>query len=182
MQLIAGSTAKKYNIRKARGGGYWEDRYHATAVESGDHLLRCMIYIDLNMVRTGVVRHPKEWADCGYHEIFEPRTRYKILDQGSLLACLKFDNQNYMRSVYAQMITEALNEDRLMRDDKWTTSIAVGEEVYVNAVKEELKPRMRRVESSQIDDDAWGLQVRESESTYGEECLSFFWDDLPSEK
>ena len=30
---------------------FWEDRYHATAIESDDHLHRCLVYIDLNMVR-----------------------------------------------------------------------------------------------------------------------------------
>jgi len=33
----------------------------ATAIESGDHLLRCIVYIDLNMVRAGVVNHPSDW-------------------------------------------------------------------------------------------------------------------------
>jgi hypothetical protein len=33
MQLIAGRTAQEYNQRKARGGAFWEDRYHATAIE-----------------------------------------------------------------------------------------------------------------------------------------------------
>jgi len=36
-------------------------RYHATAVESGGHLTRCMVYIDTNMVRAGVVSHPAMW-------------------------------------------------------------------------------------------------------------------------
>jgi len=55
MQLIAGRTGQDYNRRKARRGAFWEDRYHATAVESGEHLARCLVYIDLNMVRAGVV-------------------------------------------------------------------------------------------------------------------------------
>jgi hypothetical protein len=37
-----------------------EDRYHATAVQADEHLYRCMIYIDLNMVRAGVVNHPEK--------------------------------------------------------------------------------------------------------------------------
>jgi len=48
MQLVAGRTGQEYNQRKDRKGAYWEDRYHATAVESGDHLTRCMVYIDTN--------------------------------------------------------------------------------------------------------------------------------------
>jgi putative transposase len=42
MKLVAGRTGQEYNQRKNRRGAYWEDRYHATAVESGDHLAKCM--------------------------------------------------------------------------------------------------------------------------------------------
>jgi len=42
MQLIAGRTAQEYNQRKARGGAFWEDRYHATAIEIDEHLVRCL--------------------------------------------------------------------------------------------------------------------------------------------
>ena len=51
MQLIAGRTAQECNQRKDRQGAFWEDRYHATAIEADEHLHRCLIYIDLNMVR-----------------------------------------------------------------------------------------------------------------------------------
>jgi Transposase IS200 like len=51
MQLIAGRTAQEYNQRKDRQRAFWEDRYHATAIEADEHLHRCLIYIDLNMVR-----------------------------------------------------------------------------------------------------------------------------------
>lgn len=57
MQLIDGRTGQEYNQRKSRKGAFWEDRYHATAIEGDDHLFRCMVYIDLNMVRTGIVSH-----------------------------------------------------------------------------------------------------------------------------
>ena len=60
MQLIAGRTGQKYNQRKSRKGAFWEDRYHVTAVESGNYLIQCLIYIDMNMVRAGVVKHPSE--------------------------------------------------------------------------------------------------------------------------
>ena len=49
IQLIAGRTAQEYNQRKSRKGAFWEDRYHATAVEGDEHLIQCifgMIYID----------------------------------------------------------------------------------------------------------------------------------------
>jgi putative transposase len=58
MQLIAGRTAQEYNHRKRRQGAFWEDRYHATVIEIDEYLNRCLVYIDLNMVRAGVVNHP----------------------------------------------------------------------------------------------------------------------------
>lgn len=75
MQLIEGRTAQLYNRRKGRGGAFWSDRYHATAVQSGEHLARCVAYIDLNMVRAGVVAHPSQWEVGGYHEIQRARKR-----------------------------------------------------------------------------------------------------------
>ena len=79
MQLIAGRAGQEYNQRKNRNGAFWEDCYLATAVEAGQHLIQCMVYIDLNMVRTGVVTHPSEWPFSGYNEIQNPRQRYSLL-------------------------------------------------------------------------------------------------------
>ena len=70
--LVAGRTAQEFNRRKRRKGAFWEDRYHSTAIETGEHLLRCMVYIDLNMVRARVVDHPSKWSHGGYNEIQTP--------------------------------------------------------------------------------------------------------------
>ena len=43
IKLIAGRTGQEFNQRKARKGAYWEDRYHATAIEDGDHLIKCIV-------------------------------------------------------------------------------------------------------------------------------------------
>ena len=69
IQLIAGRTGQQYNQRKQRTGAYWEDRYHATAVESDEHLMQCMVYMALNMVRAGVVKHPEQAATMRYRPL-----------------------------------------------------------------------------------------------------------------
>ena len=79
IQLIAGRTGQEYNQRKRRHGVFWEDRYHATAVEADEHLHRCLVYIDLNMVRAGVIRYPSDWAWSGYREIQNPPKRYGVV-------------------------------------------------------------------------------------------------------
>jgi putative transposase len=55
MPLIAGRSGQAYNRRKGRKGAFWEDRYHATAIESGEHPWRCLVVVDLNMGRGGVL-------------------------------------------------------------------------------------------------------------------------------
>ncbi|MFZ7127533.1 MAG: transposase [Desulfobacterales bacterium] len=62
IQLLAGRTGQESNQRKRCKGAFWEDRYLATAIEAGEHLLRCVVFIGLNMVRVGVVALPREWA------------------------------------------------------------------------------------------------------------------------
>ncbi len=69
MQLITGRTAQEYNQRKGRQGAFWEDRYHATAVDTEGYLARCLVYIDLNMVRAGAVAHPRDWDAGGYPSV-----------------------------------------------------------------------------------------------------------------
>ena len=71
IQLVAGHTAQQYNERKLRKGEFLQeqDRYHATTIESGKHLVRCLIYLDLNIVRAGVVDDTGCWAFGGYNEI-----------------------------------------------------------------------------------------------------------------
>jgi len=51
IKLLAGRTGQEFNQRKSRKGAFWEDRYHATAVESGEHLFQCLVYIDLHPVK-----------------------------------------------------------------------------------------------------------------------------------
>jgi putative transposase len=60
---------------------YWEDRYFATAMDADDYLARCLIYIDMNIVRAGVVTHPGKWKHSAYHEIQSPPKRYRIIDR-----------------------------------------------------------------------------------------------------
>src|SRR4030043_2134088 len=88
IQLIAGRTGQEFNQRKSRKGAYWEDRYHATAVETDRHLIQCLVYMDLNMVRAGVGTHPSEWAFSGYNEIQAPRERYALIDYEGLARLL----------------------------------------------------------------------------------------------
>ena len=141
LQLVAGRTAQEYNQRKPRSGAFWNDRYHATAVESGHHLRECMAYIDLNMVRNGVVKHPCQWPFSGYHEIHHYRKRYTIIDKTELMRCLKIDTQEQLIKGLKEWTNEKLAQKDLERQEKWTKSIAVGSTEFLEEIQSHLRSR-----------------------------------------
>jgi len=141
MQLIAGRVAQEYNQRKSRKGAFWEDRYHATAIQGDEHLSRCLIYIDMNMVRAGVVKHPSEWSACGYREIQNPPMRYKIIDTSSWLALLGFTDVDLFQKEHRQWVDTKIEENTTQRESAWTESLAVGSYDYVEHIKQTLGVR-----------------------------------------
>lgn len=151
VQLIAGRTGQEYNHRKTRQGAFWEDRYHATAIEGDEHLHRCVVYIDLNMVRAGVVRHPVSWAHGGYREIQSPPQRYALIDLAELAASCGFARVADFQRAHREWVAEALRQDALKRDERWSEALAVGSQAFVEKVKRdlEMKGRHRDVDGKQ---------------------------------
>jgi putative transposase len=143
VQLIAGRTGQQYNQRKRRTGAFWEDRYHATAVECDEHRMQCMIYIALNMVRAGVVRYPDQWPYSSYHEIENPRSRYRLIDYAQLMALFSIRDLKKLQEVYRERVQEACMLQNNTRESKWTESIAVGSKEFVEDTKERLGMKAR---------------------------------------
>lgn len=150
MQLVAGRTAQEYNQRKQRRGAFWEDRYHATAVASDAHFLKCLVYIDLNMVRAGVVKHPSAWQHGGYQEIQHPRKRYRIIDIPALLELAGCNDIQLLQHRHDQWLSKELAKDTPTRDTAWTNSLAVGSEVFVTEVQKLLGIRANNRKISAI--------------------------------
>ena len=163
IQLIAGRTAQEYNQRKERKGAFWEDRYHATAVEKGIHLIQCLVYIDLNMVRTGVVSHPQEWPYSGYQEIQEPRKRYSLIDHERLTDLVEVKNQEALRKIHQEWIEEKLSDGRPSREEQWKESIAVGGEEFVKEIQSGLGAK---AVGRSIVVDGRQHQLREAQQSY----------------
>ncbi len=164
MQLVAGRTAQEYNQRKGRKGAFWEDRYHATAVDTEEYLARCLVYIDLNMVRAGVVSHPHQWPASGYRETQHPPERYRIVDVPALMDLLGVGHRKLLEQVRAQWVADALRVGRPVREDMWSESLAVGSKAFVDGVKAQLGVggHYRRVQ-----DHGVVCSLKEPEMAYG---------------
>jgi putative transposase len=185
LQLIAGRTAQEYIQGKQRKGAFWEDHYHAIAIESDEHFLRCLVYIDLNMVRAGVVQHPAEWAHSGYREIQQPPKRYHIMDIPALMELCRFNYIKTMQQQLRQWLKEELTINNSMRDKACSESLTVGNEDFVENIQTLLgtKPTNRKVTELVIKH-----ALREQSASYNivfsAENTSFrldsrlLWDDL----
>jgi putative transposase len=178
IQLIAGRTGQEYNQRKKRKGAFWQDRYHATAVQSDAHLIKCITYIDLNMVRAGVVNHPQKWIHSGYHELQKPKERYGLIDFKALMRLLSLESKNELKKAHNKWIEEELKKPQLGRQSKWTQSIAVGDKSFVEQIKDRLGIRSKGRKILKDDDNC---QLRDRQTNYSSEAEfnnnnSFHWD------
>jgi putative transposase len=162
IQLVAGRTAQEFNQRKGRKGAYWEDRYHATAVESGEHFCRCLVYIDMNMVRAGAVKHPSEWVDGGYHEIQQPSLRYNLIDRGRLLDLCGFRNEGQFKDAHREWVKQVVQQGESKRQPYWTETIAIGSATFVRQRQQDAADTL----SGRQAGDAFLL--REPEIAYGD--------------
>ena len=164
IQLAAGRTGQEFNHRKKRKGAYWEDRYHATAVDKADYLAQCMDYIDMNMVRAGVVNHPVEWPFCGYHELMSGKQRYRLIDSEKLAELMGGASTEEISATRKRSInTILLKGSSLKRQRKWTESVAVGSESFIDTLKDKLGLRAR---SRMVHQDNKIYQLREAVDPY----------------
>lgn len=161
--LIAGRTAREYNRRKHRKGAFWEDRYHSSAIETGEHLLRCLVYIDLNMVRAGVVDHPSKWPHGGYNEIQKPRRKNIIIACERLRELAGFQDYESFASAHRQWVQAALEDIDAKRANRWTESIAVGSSPFIERIKNTMGA-MAKGRSIQSAEGAF--ELREAQSAY----------------
>ena len=110
-------------------------------VGSGEYIWECMKYVELNMVRCGVVKHPGEWVWSGYAELMGCRKRNRLLDMEKLLWLVRCGDIAEFRKHFNAALEEAIINDELKRQAKWTQAIAIGERAYVEAIEQQIHGR-----------------------------------------
>ncbi len=160
MQYVSGFAAQDYNRRKSREGAFWGDRYHVVLVESGRHLRRCLFYLDMNMVRAGVVTHPEQWECSGYHELAacmgNRSPKKQLLDRPCLLRLLDYAEDDFA-TWYADNINQLCRCGAFSREPWWTEAAAVGSQAWVEDVALRF-PRSwcsTKQVPSQVEGDTW---------------------------
>jgi putative transposase len=66
MQLLGRRYVRYINTAYRRSGTLWEGRYRAAPIDSEAYFLACCRYIELNPVRAGIVRRPRDYKWSSY--------------------------------------------------------------------------------------------------------------------
>ena len=131
LRYLHGRIAQFYNLENKKHGSFWNDRFHSTLIQDGKHLGKCLLYIDLNMVRTGVVDHPSKWDTCGYNEFCNPKQRCRVVNIDKLLQVLAIPNIERFRSWHTSTLNSLLNKAAFAHVEFWSKAYAVGEEEWL---------------------------------------------------
>ncbi len=158
MQLISSRVAQEYNQRKSRKGAFWEGRYFATAVATDHHFIQCLTYIDLNMVRAGMVSHPEQWRVSGYREIQSPPDRYCIIDFDALQTLTGISDREMLVQAHREWIQSELIKSNMVRQPLWTESIAIGSPEFVQQTGSRLGGKVRYRTASQVSDGTLAIK------------------------
>ena len=167
MQLPSGAVARRLNRRKGHEGSVWEHPYHCTMIQDGRHLLNCLRYVDLNMVRAGVVEHPQDWRWCGYDELTGKRKRYRLIDVPRLLQSLDLDESKDLARLHTEGVENQIARRAMKRQAFWSESLAVGNREYIDAARKQHWHRIRfDDESVELPDQTQAWVVREATGAY----------------
>ena len=99
---------------------------------------RCLVYINLNIVRTRVVTHPRSWTHSGYRQIQNPPKRYGIIDLLELSSLCGFSEVAEFQQAHRRGVDDSLTRERMAREGRWSEAIAVDNLNFVEKVKSEL--------------------------------------------
>jgi putative transposase len=149
LQYLHGAVAQFHNKERTEEGSFWSNRFHSTRVQSGAHLGRCLFYIDLNMVRAKVVRHPSKWRHCGHHELIKPRERYRVVDRKRLCQKLGVDVDCQFLDWYRKTLRCKI-ANLQPREDYWSKALAVGDPDWLKGSLRKCGPNVSRFMRSMI--------------------------------
>jgi putative transposase len=130
MQAVGRAYVRTFNQAHERSGTLWEGRYRSTLLQPDQHLLACMVYFDLNPVRTGLVHNPADYVWSSHPHFAGLRPCGWLVPPA---AYWSLGNTPFAReAAYAKLVHEGLSTAQV---DALTRSVVggwvLGDEAYV---------------------------------------------------
>lgn len=143
MQAVGRRYVRNFNLRHARTGTLWEGRYKSTLIQAERYLLACMVYMDLNPVRAGMVADPAEYPWTSYHHYIGRRTDRLVVPHALYW---ELGNTPFARDqAYAELVRAGISQDQQRAlTDSTLRGWALGEADYVADLQRRTERRVTR--------------------------------------
>ena len=99
------------NRQYRRSGTLWEGRYRSCLMQSEGYVLACMRYIELNPVRAGVVRHPREYRWSSYAANAEGKRDALLTAHEQYVELAR--EEKTRREAYRELFKAHINEEQI---------------------------------------------------------------------
>ena len=144
MQAVGRRYVRYFNQRQARTGTLWDGRYKSTLIQAERYLLTCMVYLDLNPVRAGMVGDPGDYP-WSSHAHYVGRATDRLITPHPLY--WELGNTPFSRdAAYAELVRSGISsEQQAALTDSALRGWALGEVDYVAQLQ---KRTARRVAKS----------------------------------
>ena len=141
MQAVGRSYVRGFNDRHGRSGTLWEGRYRATVLQAERYLLPCMVYMDLNPVRSGLVAEAHDHVWSSHYHYAGLRTD-RFVTPHPLYWTL--GNTPFAReAAYADLVYQGISaRDQLLLTEATLQGWAAGDPSFVAALQQATPRRL----------------------------------------
>ena len=148
MKGINLSYAQHYKDRYKHTGHFWQDRFKSIMISKDEYLLACGSYVELNPVRAGMVKDPKEYRWSSYRANAYGQ-RDELLDDHVIYSKLFQDRE--VRLEYRKFVHQMMEKKEAMRGEmnrravygSWPFIQEVNKRFKIDAlIKEPGRPRI----------------------------------------
>ena len=143
MQAVGRRYVRYFNDTKERTGTLWEGRYKSALVQSERYLLACMVYMDLNPVRAGMVDQAQDYAWSSHAHYIGLRNDRLVTPHA---LAWELGNTPFAReSRYRQLVQVGVSlEQRLALGRSVTSGWALGDDGFIANLQGRTARRLTR--------------------------------------
>lgn len=135
MKGINLSYAQHYKNRYKHTGHFWQDRFKSILISKDEYLLACGSYVELNPVRAGMVKDPKEYRWSSYRANAYGQ-KDALLDEHVIYSKLFQDQE--VRKAYREFVHQMMEKKEAMRGEMDRRAI-YGSGVFIQEVNRRFK-------------------------------------------
>lgn len=85
MQFLNGRYAQRFNVRHARRGHLFGERFHSVLIETDSHLFAALRYVARNPVVAGLCEQPADWRWSSFRSLVGLEPALRLLDVDGVL-------------------------------------------------------------------------------------------------